>query len=89
MPTLKEQGTDIVNYGWWGVCAASGTPQELLENLNKQVAAAVASTEFKSTMEKTGVIPVSSSVDEFGTMINDTATEFGAPIKELGIEQLD
>jgi len=26
VPTLKEQGTDIVNYGWWGVCAASGVP---------------------------------------------------------------
>ena len=84
MPTLKEQGTDIVNYGWWGVCAASGTPKPILETLNKHVAAAVASAEFKSVIEKTGVIPVSSSVDEFGALIADTAKESGAMIKELG-----
>ena len=40
-------------------------------------------------IEKTGVIPVSSSVDELGALINDTAKEFGVLIKELGIEQLD
>ena len=84
VPTLKEQGTDIVNYGWWGVCAASGTPKPLLETLNKHVAAAVASPEFKTVIEKTGVIPVSSSVDELGALINDTAKEFGVLIKELG-----
>jgi len=89
VPTLKEQGTDIVNYGWWGVCAASGTPRPILETLNKHVAAAVASADFKSVIEKTGVIPVSSSIDEFAAIIADTAKEAGAMIKELGIEQLD
>jgi tripartite-type tricarboxylate transporter receptor subunit TctC len=89
VPTLREQGTEIVNYGWWGVCAASGTPKPILEVLNKHVAAAVASGEFKSVIEKTGVIPVSSSVDEFAAIIAETAKEAGAMIRELGIEQLD
>ena len=89
VPTLKEQGTDIVNYGWWGVCAASGTPRPILETLNKHIATAVASPEFKNVIEKTGVIPVSSSVDEFAAIIADTAKEADALIKELGIEQLD
>jgi tripartite-type tricarboxylate transporter receptor subunit TctC len=89
VPTLREQGTEIVNYGWWGVCAASGTPKPILEVLNKHVAAAVASGEFKSVIEKTGVIPVSSSVDEFAAIIAETAKEAAVMIKELGIEQLD
>ena len=89
VPTLKEQGTDIVNYGWWGVCAAAGTPRPILETLNKHVATAVASPEFKNVIEKTGVIPVSSSIDEFAAIIADTAREAGVMIKELGIEQLD
>jgi len=89
VPTLKEQGTDIVNYGWWGVCAASGTPRPILEALNRHVAAAVASADFKSVIEKTGVIPLSSSIDEFAAIIADTAKEAGTMIKELGIEQLD
>ena len=89
VPTLKEQGTDIVNYGWWGVCAASGTPKPILETLNKHIAAAVASPDFKSVIEKTGVIPLSSSIDEFAAIIADTAKDAGVMIKELGIEQLD
>jgi tripartite-type tricarboxylate transporter receptor subunit TctC len=89
VPTLKEQGTDIVNYGWWGVCAASGTPKPILETLNKHIAAAVASSDFKGVIEKTGVIPLSSSIDEFAAIIADTAKEASAMIKELGIEQLD
>jgi tripartite-type tricarboxylate transporter receptor subunit TctC len=89
VPTLKEQGTDIVNYGWWGVCAAAGTPRPVLETLNKHIATAVASPEFKTVIEKTGVIPVSSSVDEFAAIIAETAREAGVMIKELGIERLD
>jgi tripartite-type tricarboxylate transporter receptor subunit TctC len=89
VPTLKEQGVDIVNYGWWGVCAASGTPKELLAKLNAEVAKAVASPEFKTTMEKTGVIAISTPVDEFGKIIVETAADAGKTLKELGIEQLD
>jgi tripartite-type tricarboxylate transporter receptor subunit TctC len=89
VPTVKEQGVDIVNYGWWGVCAAAGTPRPILETLNRHVAAAVASPEFKSVIEKTGVIPVSSSIDEFAAIFSDTAKEAAIMIKELGIEQLD
>jgi tripartite-type tricarboxylate transporter receptor subunit TctC len=89
VPTLREQGTEIVNYGWWGVCAAAGTPKPILEVLNKHVAAAVASSEFRNVIEKTGVIPVSSSVDEFAAIIAETAKEAAVMIKELGIEQLD
>jgi tripartite-type tricarboxylate transporter receptor subunit TctC len=71
------------------VCAASGTPKELLAKLNAEVAKAVASNEFRTTMEKTGVIAISTPVDEFGKIIVDTAADAGKTLKELGIEQLD
>ena len=89
VPTLAEQGLAIVNYGWWGVCAASGVPAPILETLNKQVRDAVASDEFKTTMVKAGTIPTSSSVAEFAKLIADTAKEQGELITQLGIEKLD
>jgi tripartite-type tricarboxylate transporter receptor subunit TctC len=89
VPTLKEQGVNVVNYGWWGVCAAAGTPRPVLEMLNKHVGAAVASDQFRTTMEKTGVIAEASSVDAFGKTIADTAADAAKTIKDLGIEQLD
>lgn len=89
VPTLAEQGLSIVNYGWWGVCAASGVPAPVLETLNKHVRDAVASDEFKTTMVKAGTIPTSSSVAEFAKLIADTAKEQGELITQLGIEKLD
>jgi tripartite-type tricarboxylate transporter receptor subunit TctC len=89
VPTLKEQGVNIVNYGWWGVCAASGTPKPLLEKINKHVRDAIESDDYKSTMGKTGVIPVSTSVDEFGKIITETAADAAQMLKDLGIEQID
>jgi len=89
VPTLAEQGLSIVNYGWWGVCAASGVPAPILETLNKHVRDAVASDEFKTTMVKAGTIPTSSSVAEFAKLIVDTAKEQGDLITQLGIEKLD
>jgi tripartite-type tricarboxylate transporter receptor subunit TctC len=89
VPTLKEQGVDIVNYGWWGVCAASGTPKPILEKLNKHVEDAVKSDDYQSTMSKTGAIPISTSIDEFGKIINETASDAARMLKDLGIEQID
>lgn len=89
VPTLAEQGLAIVNYGWWGVCAASGVPKPVLETLNKHVRDAVASEEFKTIMEKAGTIPTSSTVDEFTALIAATAKEAGDMFRELDIPQLD
>jgi tripartite-type tricarboxylate transporter receptor subunit TctC len=89
VPTLKEQGTPIVNYGWWGVCAASGVPRPVIDTLNKHIAAAVASNDFKSVIEKTGVIAESSTAQELGRLIAETAREAEGMIRDFGIEKLD
>jgi tripartite-type tricarboxylate transporter receptor subunit TctC len=89
VPTLKEQGTPIVSYGWWGVCAASGVPQPVIDTLNKHIAAAVASNDFRSVIEKTGVIAESSTAQELGRLIAETAREAEGMIRDFGIEKLD
>jgi len=89
VPTMKEQGINIVSTGWWGVCAASGTPRPILEAVNKQVAAAVNSQDFKTPIENTGVIAGSSSVDEAAKIWKDTAAEATTLFKEIGFEKVD
>jgi tripartite-type tricarboxylate transporter receptor subunit TctC len=89
VPTLKEQGTPIVNYGWWGVCAASGVPKPVVDLLSKRVAEAVASPEFKSVIEKTGVIAISSTPADFAKVIAETTAEAQALIRDLGIPQIE
>ena len=89
VPTMKEQGVPIVSEGWWGVCAASGTPAPVLEAINKQVVAAVNSPDFKTPIEKTGVIAGSSSIDESMKVWKETAAEAEKLYKEIGFEKVD
>lgn len=89
VPTLSEQGTPLVSSGWWGVCARAGVPRTILDTLNRHVAAAVNSEEFRSAMGKTGVIAVASGVDEFGRILADTAKEARDLYRELGIGPVD
>jgi len=89
VPTLVEQGLPIVNYGWWGVCARSGMPQPVLELLNRHIVAAIASPEYRNAMEKTGVIPVSSTPDELGREIAKTVRETSQLFRDLDIRKID
>jgi tripartite-type tricarboxylate transporter receptor subunit TctC len=86
---MKEQGVNIVSEGWWGVCAASGTPAPVLETLNKQVAAAVNSPDFKGPIEKTGVIAGSTSLADAAKIWKETAADAEKLYKEIGFEKVD
>src|SRR5258708_2857758 len=48
IPTLKEVGIDYVRFGWLGVCAAEGTPQPIIDRLNREIAPVVAPPDYKS-----------------------------------------
>jgi tripartite-type tricarboxylate transporter receptor subunit TctC len=89
VPTLVEQKVPIANYGWWGVCAASGTPKPVIDKLNAVVTAAVGSTDYKSVMEKGGAVAVSSTPEQLGGIITETVKEFDDLIKTLEIKQLE
>src|SRR5947207_4400416 len=41
VPTLQEQGIDFVRSGWLGICAGTGTPQPIIERLNRHIGTVV------------------------------------------------
>ena len=43
VPTLNEKGIDFVRFGWLGICAGDGTPQPIVDLLNRHVVSIVAS----------------------------------------------
>lgn len=87
IPTLKEQGIDFVRFGWLGLCAAAGTPEPIISRLNREVAAVVASREYRDLIEKGGSIAVSSSPEELRQVIEQTRLEVEATVKEFGLQQ--
>ena len=89
VPTLVEQKVPIANYGWWGMCAASGTPKPVIDRLNAVVTAAVGSADYKAAMEKGGTVAVASTPDQLGGILAETVQEVGNLIASLGIKPLE
>ncbi|GLS90500.1 ABC transporter substrate-binding protein [Psychromonas marina] len=52
VPTLKEQGLDVVTGTWRGIGAPKDTPDEIIELLGKAFDQAMATAEFKDFMAK-------------------------------------
>jgi len=87
VPTLREQGVDFVRFGWLGICAAAGTPQPIIDLLNRHVAAVVASPDYQTVTERAGSIPASSTPEELRTVIEQTRAEVATTIQEFGLQQ--
>ena len=57
IPTLTEKKIPFVRFGWLGICAREGTPQPIIAELNRHIAAIVAMPEYQALIEKGGSIP--------------------------------
>ncbi len=87
IPTLREKGVDFVRFGWLGLCAGDGTPQPIIDRLQRHVAAIVASAEYRSMIEKAGSLPVASSPAELRQVITQTLDDVASSIREFGMQQ--
>jgi tripartite-type tricarboxylate transporter receptor subunit TctC len=87
VPTLKEQGVDFVRSGWLGICAAGGTPQPIIELLNRHLVAIVATPEYQAVTERAGAIPISSTPAELRKVIDQTLADVQATVQEFGLQQ--
>jgi tripartite-type tricarboxylate transporter receptor subunit TctC len=87
VPTLKEKGFDFVRFGWLGVCAAAATPQPIIKTLNDQIVKIVATPDYRALIETAGSIPLSSTPQEFGAVIQKTLDDAAPAIQEFGLQQ--
>jgi tripartite-type tricarboxylate transporter receptor subunit TctC len=87
VPTLREKGIDYVRYGFLGICAAKGTPQPILDLLNRHIVSIVATPEYRDLIEKGGSLPESSTPQVLGQVIAQTVDDVSATIQEFGLQQ--
>ncbi|MET0631141.1 MAG: tripartite tricarboxylate transporter substrate binding protein [Xanthobacteraceae bacterium] len=86
IPTLIDKGLNYVRFGWLGICAGAGTPQPIVDLIQRHVAAIVASAEYRALIEKAGSLPVSSTPAELRQVIAQTLDEVAASIREFGMQ---
>jgi tripartite-type tricarboxylate transporter receptor subunit TctC len=87
VPTFAEQGIDFKRFGWLGVCAGAGTPQPIIDLLNRHITTIVASPGYQKLIETAGSIPVSSSPAEVNDVLKQTVDDVAATIREYGMQQ--
>jgi tripartite-type tricarboxylate transporter receptor subunit TctC len=87
IPTLKEEGFDFVRFGWLGVCAGTGTPEPIIKTLNEHIVAIVASPGYRTLIETAGSIPISTTPQEFGAIIQKTYDDVVPAVREFGLQQ--
>jgi len=87
VPTVGEKGISFVRFGWLGICAPAGTPQPVIAMLNRHIAAAVKTPDYRQLIEKAGSIPLSSTAEQLAKILHETYQQTAATVREFGLQQ--
>jgi tripartite-type tricarboxylate transporter receptor subunit TctC len=90
VPTVKEatdgQVTNLDTGSWFGLFAPAGTPQAIVDQVQKDVAAVLAKPQVRKTVEERGFIPVASTAAQFADAIKSDTVAWQKVIKEANIK---
>ena len=85
VPTVSEAGLNgYESSQWYGLLAPAGTPPEVLNLLNAQVARIMRSAEMKITMTNDGLVPIGSSREQFAAHIRSEIDKWARVISASG-----
>ena len=86
IPTVSEAGVPgyVVN-GWYGILAPAGTPRDIINKLNAEIAKVVQHPATKERYASVGVEPVTSSPQEFGAFLKSEIEKWSRVIKSAGV----
>jgi putative tricarboxylic transport membrane protein len=87
VPTLKEQGVNVVLGNWRGVFAAPGITPAQRDGLVKLVRAAVETPAWKESLQKNGWQPWFLAGDEYKAFIDEDIKRITAIIDSLGLKK--
>jgi tripartite-type tricarboxylate transporter receptor subunit TctC len=86
IPTSLEAGYPNSDLTFWiGAFAPAGTPDAIVEKLNRAIAAAVANPGVREKLANQGVEPLAMSAADFGKMVRTEVTTMTALAKTLNL----
>ncbi len=84
LPDVPAIGEVVAGYdasGWFGICAPTGVPAEIVARLNPEISAVVADPHDRARLLALGVEPRPMTTAEFGTFIADETAKWRKVIK--------
>jgi tripartite-type tricarboxylate transporter receptor subunit TctC len=87
VPTFAEAGVkDFGVVNWTGLWVPKGTPPEVTERLQREIATAMASEEMKTFATKMGAEPRAADATEFRGILADSGQMWGKVVRSIGFD---
>jgi tripartite-type tricarboxylate transporter receptor subunit TctC len=86
VPTVRELLPGYEASAWYGIGAPSGTPNEIVGTLNREVNAALADPKVNARLANLGVVAMPTTPSEFGTFIAAETEKWAKVIRAANIE---
>ena len=86
IPTMAEAGfTNFEAVAWFGMLAPAGTPQTIVDRLNKEIVAILNTPEIKERLAAMGATVVADKPDEFARFISTEINKWAPIVKRAQI----
>jgi len=86
VPTIGETVAGYEANSWCGVGVPKGTPQDIIERLNREINAGLADPAVKTRLANVATIPVFFTPAEFGDYVAAEIEKWGNVIKTVGVK---
>ena len=89
VPTMREQGFDVVVEGWLGIFAPAKTPAATVQALGDAIGAAVHAPDMAESLAKFGNVPAFEPPDRFAATVKADLVRWGPVVKASGFVAVD
>lgn len=87
VPTLKEQGIDVVVTSWQGLFAPAKTPPDILDKIEKATKDAMKNPKWEEALTRDGLeMPPDRTRAQFAKFVADEHTFWGKKLRELNVQ---
>ena len=87
VPTVAESGYPGFDASLWlAIMAPAGTPQPILERLNREIVALIGAADTREALDKAGAEPLTSTPAELAAMIRDGVPKYATIVKTAGVK---
>ena len=87
VPTVAESGYPGFDASLWlAIVAPAGTPQPIVERLNKELNALVAAADTREAFDKAGTEPLTGTPADLAALIREGISKYAKIIKAAGVK---